>query len=239
MQKIDRRSAKVVLLILMLGISPWIAQAQTNEKPDERESSNHHFTHGSIELSAGKMDPRGDLRGVYNPGFILGLNVGLRFKRFVQLDVGFDYGFRAAGVSRNIDVQIENTQVPFGSRRVRDRELFLPVGGRLVLPLAGERVLVSAGGGFSYLRYFETAIGEHTSQVREVVRCSSCGSRSGWGPYQIAQLQIALDKQKRWGFGFTAKYFQVPTNGSPVGGSLAGSSQDRWLNLGTTLFVRF
>jgi hypothetical protein len=63
-----------------------------------------------------------------------------------------------------------------GFLKIRDREVFVPLGGRAILPLARGRFLFGGGGGVAYMRYAEVL-----RQPSEYFRfdCPVCTSRSG------------------------------------------------------------
>lgn len=193
------------------------------------------FRRGSFEINLGALQPSADLKGAFSEGFVLGINFGYRVQRFIQLDFGADWGLSRTPLTKTLIVQPKGGG-PLSTRDLRDNELLLPVGGRLVLPLARERILISAGGGYSYLRYFENPI---EFSLYETIRCSICDSRSGWGPYVVGQIQFVVDRERHFGFGITAKRFQARTTGESLGTFLAGRTQDRWTTLAGTVSFRF
>ncbi len=201
---------------------------QSNQTNQSGDSGRPAYRKGVIELNLGGLKAGGDLKPVFSNGFTGGVNFGYRFNRYLQADFGFDLASGAANVNRTINTT-------GGARAVGDDEFFMPMGGRLVLPLAKERALISAGGGLAYLRYSEAARGA----ANEIVICSSCDARSGFGTYELVQVQFLVDRQRHVGLGFTAKFFQARTSGDGLGTALRSSSDDRWRILSGTLSFHF
>jgi len=201
------------------------ASTQSNQPGD---SGRPAYRKGVIELQLGGLNAGGDLKSVFSNSFTGGVNFGYRFHRYLQADFGFDFSRGAAKVNRTINTT-------GGARSVGDDEFFMPLGGRIVLPLAKERALISAGGGLAYLRYSEVARGG----ANEIVICSSCDARSGVGAYEMFQVQFLVDRQRHVGLGFTAKFFQARTSGDGLGTALRPSSDDRWRILSGTISFHF
>ena len=109
-----------------------------------------------------------------SPG--IAIDYGYRFHRYFQAEIGLDTLFGAANVRDFIGSG-------FGALQIRDREFFLPLGGRAILPFARGRLLISGGGGGAYMRYAEL-LRQPSDYFR--VDCPVCTSRSGWGSYALA-----------------------------------------------------
>jgi hypothetical protein len=214
------------LLPIMLFVASSAAFAQNGSVPEYRK--------GSIGINFGKAEPRGDLSDIFKQSFLLGFDVGYRPVKYFQFDAGVDLVGGAAGVSRTIFVRPVGGG-PVETRKIKDREIFVPFGGRLVLPLVKNRILLSGGGGFSYVRYAETPV----TEGNETIECYSCSSRTGWGPYQVASVQFILDKNKHFGIGVTGKWYQVTTKGGSISTSIGERSRDRFFNLGANLGFYF
>jgi hypothetical protein len=94
----------------------------------------HNFT-----LGAGAALPRGDLGAWLSDSSAVSVGYGYRFARYFQADIGLDVLFGAARVREFLLTDI-------GDFRIKDREYFLPMGGRAIAPLFGGRLLFSGGG---------------------------------------------------------------------------------------------
>jgi hypothetical protein len=108
-----------------------------------------------------------------------------------------------------------------------DYEMMIPFGGQALLPMANGRAILSAGVGLSYLRFGEYGPGE----------CSNCGSRSGFGTYEIVQFRYFPGTA--FGFGVTARFVQATTNGTVIGSSWTAESEDRWMSILGSFSMRF
>ncbi len=184
----------------------------------------HNFTFG-----AGAGLPRADLTPFFadRPG--IGVGYGYRFHRFFQADAGLDVVFGAAQVRDFLPTQ-------FGSLRIQDYQYLVPLGGRVVLPVAGGRLLFSAGGGGTYMRY-----SERLRQPSDYYRfeCPVCNSRSGWGYYGLVGTRVALDYYKRFWFGVTSKVYRGHTEGDPLGEVPGLRTRDQWINVFAEFGVSF
>lgn len=176
----------------------------------------HYFT-----LGGGAGLPRGDLNAVFNDSFGLNVNYGYRFVRYFQADVGLDTLFGAAGVRDFLDTS-------FGPRRIRDYQFFVPFGGRAILPLAGDRLLIYGSGGGAYMRYTELL-----SQPSDFFRidCPVCTARSGWGYYAGFGFSAAVDRGQFIRIGAGTRVYRGHTDGEPIGAAPALRTKDRWVRL--------
>lgn len=207
--------------------SPPANQGRAANQSDD--SGRPKYRKGVMELHLSGITAGGDLKPTFSSGFAGGFTFGYRFQRYLQADFGFDLSRGAANVNRTINTT-------GGLRSVGDDELFIPVGGRFVLPLARERLLLSAGGGYAYLKYSEVA---RPASANEQVICSSCTARSGNGSYEMFQIKYLVDRQRHFGLGFTTKFFQGKTTGDGLGTALRFSSNDRWTSLSGTFSFHF
>ncbi len=174
----------------------------------------HHFT-GSL----GAAVPGQDLAGNFSPSFGFGANYGYRFLRNFQFDVGAEGALGSARVRDFLDTN-------FGPRRIRDFQFFLPIGGRVVLPLAGDRAEVFAGGGGAYVRYFEAV-----SQPNQFIRidCPFCGARNGFGYYGLAGFRFRPGSWRGIWVGGSVRLTRVETSGDSFGPIGPARSRDRWI----------
>src|SRR5437899_8586011 len=98
------------------------------------------YPHHNFTFGAGGGQPRGELRGLFSGSPGIAIDYGYRFHRYFQAEIGLDTLFGAANVRDFIGSG-------FGALQIRDREFFLPLGGRAILPFARGRLLISGGGG--------------------------------------------------------------------------------------------
>jgi hypothetical protein len=175
----------------------------------------------NINLGLGAGVPRADLSSVFDPKVGLSVGYGYRFHPNFQADFGFDTVFGSANVRDFVDTFV-------GYRRIRDFQYFLPVGGRVILPLAHGRLLFHGGGGGAYMRYQE-----QISQPNEYIRldCPDCAARSGWGYYATAGFSVFLDREHRFRFGIAPKIYRGHTDGGPLGNVPAIRTRDHWVNV--------
>jgi hypothetical protein len=203
------------ILLALLAAAPLLAQSGYQK---------HYFTGG-----VGAGVPGGNLSGSYKSAAGVSIDYGYRFQKNLQADVGFQTLFGSAGVRAFMDTEL-------GYVRIRDLEYFFPFGGRAILPLQDERILLSFGGGGAYLRY-----SERIKQVSAYynIQCPDCASRGGWGTYAQASASYALDSAQLFRVGFTARAYRVNTSGGLVGDLPATETRDRWLNLFANFTVSF
>src|SRR6185369_8988970 len=88
------------------------------------------FPHHNFTLGGGGAVPQGQLSQFMTAAPGVSVGYGYRFMRYFQADIGLDIVFGAAQIR-----QFLNTDV--GGFRINDREYFLPMGGRVVVPVAG------------------------------------------------------------------------------------------------------
>jgi hypothetical protein len=196
-------SAVLVSLVVALP-----AFAQTYNK--------HNFS-----LGLGSGQPRGELRSLFSDSFDLAIGYGWRFHEYFQADIGFETLFGAAGVR-------DFLPTGFGDLRIRDYQHFLPMGGRAILPLARERILISGGGGGAYMRYTE-----RIQQVSDYFRipCNVCAARDGWAYYGLFGVNVALDQARHWRIGVISRVYRGHTEGDPLGDVRPRRTRDNWINV--------
>lgn len=189
-----------------------LAQAQ----PWNRDYYRHHISAG-----AGFALPGGDLKTYYQNAPAWSFGYGYRPAKYLQVDLGLDGSYNAARVKDYID------SPGWGYLRIRDFQTFLPLGGRVVLPLARGRVEFYGGGGAAYAR---TA--EFLRQPSEWVNleCPDCVARDGWGYYALLGGSVALDARQHVRLGVTTRVYRMDTSGPPVGTTPAVRTSDQWVN---------
>jgi hypothetical protein len=189
-----------------------------------RDYQRHHFTAGF-----GAAVPGGDLTPGYKTAFAWTLNYGYRPVKWLQADIGYDGAYNSADVNAYQDTG-------YGPLRIRDFQVFIPVGGRAVLPLDRGRVEFFGGGGGVYARYTE-ALRQPSDYFH--VGCPSCQARDGWGYYAMAGGSVALDRDQHLRLGVVTRAYRVETSGAPVGVLPGITTSDRWINTYVTFSLSF
>ncbi|MBI4893408.1 MAG: hypothetical protein HY821_22495 [Acidobacteria bacterium] len=185
------------------------------------QSYRRDFQRNHVSAGLGFAMPGYDLENYYQTAFAWSVNYGYRPAKYLQLDVGYDGAYNAAGV----DMYIPTLAV--GYVKVRDFQTFIPMGGRVVLPLAGGRVEIYGGGGGAYAR-----TGEYLRQPSQYwkLECPYCEARDGWGYYALLGASVAVDRGQHFRLGATTKVYRVETSGAPVGTTPAITTNDQWVN---------
>ena len=176
----------------------------------------HNFTFG-----AGVGRPRGDLVSYFSDSPAVAVGYGYRFHPNLQIDVGLDTVFHAAGVK-------DFYESGFGAHRIRDYQFMVPMGGRAILPLAGGRLLFAGGGGGAYMRYSERI---YQPSDYYQIDCPVCASRDGWGYYGLLSATAFVDRAKHFRLGVTSKVYRGHTDGEPLGSAPGARTRDRWINV--------
>jgi hypothetical protein len=185
----------------------------------------------NVTVGLGAAMPRGELRNLFSDSFLAGVEYGYRFHRNFQVDAGFDTVFGAAGV---------NDWLPtaFGNLRIRDYQTFIPFGGRVILPLANERVNIYGGLGGAYLRYSERI--KQPFRYGEIrIPCDVCAARDGFGYYGIFGGSVALDSGRHFRVGAATRVYRGHTSGDPLGAIPPRETTDRWINVFGSFTVSF
>ncbi len=175
----------------------------------------------NITLGIGGAMPKDDLGGLFRNRPGIAISYGYRFMRYFQADVGFDTVFGAGGVRA-----FENTA--FGPLRIKDYQFFVPMGGRAILPVFRDRLLISGGGGFAWLKYSEL-LRQPSDYYR--FECPTCATRSGWGNYALVGANVFLDSSRHFRIGVTTKMYRGHTEGDPLADVPGVRTRDRWLNI--------
>jgi hypothetical protein len=174
-----------------------------------------------------------------SPASLLRLSYAYRFHRNLQAEAGLDALFGAAGVYR-----VESTVV--GDVKINDSESLIPFGARALLPLARNRLELSAGGGGAYIFYSEDAGVPEGVKVfcpygncSVSVDCKSCTSRSGWGYYGVAGAAFSLNASRRLWRGLTGRFVRGTTAGQSLGSLAPFETRDQWFAAAVDLSYRF
>jgi hypothetical protein len=198
----------VLLTMVMIPAIPLHAQSSW---------AKHNFT-----LGGGAAIPRDGLEPYFDTAGAFRFAYGFRFLRNFQADAGVDVAFQAAGVD-------DYYYSYYGPLRIRDYQYFVPLGGRIVLPFARERVQFYAGGGGAYLRYSEI-VTQPFGEGGFRVECPPCRARSGWGYYGLAGGSVALDRGNHFRMGGGVTVYRATTSGDSFGALPRFETRDRWIN---------
>jgi len=171
----------------------------------------HNFT-----FMAGGAEPQADLSRFTQTAPGIGIGYGYRFQKYFQADVGLDILFGAARIRDWVNTDI-------GDFRIKDREYFVPMGGRAIIPLG--RFLLHAGGGGAYMKY-DTRVSQPSSYFR--IDCPNCTSRSGWGYYAQAGADWFFTPNIR--LGVMTRVYRGHTDGDPLGDVPGIRTRDMWVN---------
>jgi hypothetical protein len=208
-----RRTAMYFIAAAMAAAPAW---AQLRESPYRK----HHLSAG-----LGVAVPRTLLDRHFGPAVAWSFGYGYRPLRYLQADITWDSSFRAAGIRDFITIGGMPVEI-------RDFQFFIPMGGRVVAPLAGGRIEIYGGGGAVYMRYSE--------RIRQPYRfvniaCPVCVIRDGWGYYSLLGGSVAITRSQNLRLGVITRVFEGRTDG-PMFGTLPPSrSSDRWVNTFFTL----
>jgi hypothetical protein len=202
---------RTLALAALIALLPSLSAAQTAFR-------RHYVTIGS-----GAGLPRADLSSVFSTSPGLNVGYGFRFHPWFQLDAGFETLFGAAGVRDFLPTS-------FGNLRIRDYQHFVPMGGRVVVPLVDERLHLFAGGGGAYMRYTER-IRQPFTESGFRIDCDVCSARDGWGSYALLGGNVAVDRARHFRVGASAKVYRGHTEGDPLGAVPARRTTDRWVNV--------
>lgn len=188
------------------------------------------FARNQVWASMGAALPGHDLGNVYQLAPAWGFGYGFRPLRYLQLDAGLDMAYNSA----EVDYYYYNPA--WGPLRVRDFQYFVPLGGRVIAPLAHGRFEIYGGGGAAYMRYAELL-----SQPNNYVNlgCPTCQARDGWGYYATAGFDVALDRGQHFRLGAASKVYRATTQGAPVGATPPWSTRDQWINTYLTFAFAF
>ncbi|MEJ7607074.1 MAG: hypothetical protein WKF37_12620 [Bryobacteraceae bacterium] len=148
---------KIILMLLILECGLWAQELQR-----------HHLT-----VNAGIGLPRADLRPLFAASPLIGGSYGFRPLRYLQADAGLEGVIGAARVRDYLPTAL-------GNLRIRDTQFFVPVGGRVVLPLLNDRVEFYGGAGGVYMRYSES-VNQPLAESGFRFACDVCSARSGFG----------------------------------------------------------
>jgi hypothetical protein len=189
------------------------------------------FRKHNVQFVAGAGLPRGDLKNLLSSSGGIGFGYGYRPIRYLMAEAGYETLFGAARIR-----DFEPTY--FGSLRIRDYQQFLPFGGRVIMPLADDRVQIYGGGGGVYIRYSER-ISQPFQGSGYRVSCVSCALRDGVGYYAVVGVSVGIDRSQFFRLGAGTKVYRGATSGDPLGPVPGVETRDRWYNIFATLGISF
>lgn len=199
-----KRIASVSLLLSLSAICVW---------------AQDYYGKYNFTVGGGVAIPQEELSEPFSPAPVFNFNFGYRFARNFQADVGFETAFGSADIRTF-------TRTEIGALEINDRQYFMPMGGRVILPFgdAGRHELYGGGGG-AYLRYSEV-IRQPSDFFR--VPCTVCSRRSGWGYYGLVGFRSALNRGRNMWLGVTTKVYRGSTDGQQFGDVPPTRTEDRW-----------
>ncbi len=180
-----------------------------------------YYPHHNFTFGVGGASPRAALQEPFLTRPAVAVSYGYRFLRYFQADAGLDTVFGAGGVR-------DFYESPLGPLRIRDYQFLIPVGGRAILPVFHERLLLFGGGGGAYLRYAEL-IRQPSDYYR--VDCPVCGARSGWGYYALLGANAFVDRYRHFRLGVNGKVYRGHTKGDPLGFVPGIRTRDQWVQI--------
>jgi opacity protein-like surface antigen len=211
------RRAAVLLLAFLLSMAGVSGQWGKGWHP------RHH-----IYTGLGFAVPGLDLTTFYQNAFLWNFGYGYRPLKYFQIDLGYEGAYNAARVKDFIYTPAA------GYLRIRDFQTYLPLGARVVAPLAGGRLEFYGGGGGSYVRTSES-LRQPSQWVR--FECPDCVSRDGWGYFAMLGTGIALNTSQSVRLTVTTRVYRAETSGPPIGANPAIFTRERWVN--TTFGLAF
>ncbi|MBM3735400.1 MAG: hypothetical protein FJW39_06380 [Acidobacteria bacterium] len=204
---------RALLCLAALGAAPLLAQREYRPFRDYRR----HY----LSVGAGAAQPGADIKPLLANSPLFRFTYGYRFHRYFQAESGLDSVFYAAKVRDFYESR-------FGDLRIRDYQFMWPSGGRAIVPLAGNKLLLSAGGGGAYLRYQERIRQPFGDSLR--LDCPVCAARSGWGYYGLLGASVALDRAQQLRLGVSTRVVRGDTRGDPFGNIPGTTTKDTWIN---------
>ena len=177
----------------------------------------------NVNFVAGAGIPREELSNLLSTSGGIGFSYYYRPIRWLAAEAGYETLFGAAEIR-------EWVQTGYGNLRIRDYQQFLPFGGRVILPLAAEKVQVYGGGGGAYIRYSER-LSQPYNYYGYRFECPMCSLRDGLGYYATAGANIAIDRGQMFRVGGGVKMYRGAVSGDRLGPVPSGETRDGWLNI--------
>jgi hypothetical protein len=140
-----------------------------------------------VSVGIGRAIPAG--QSAFDSGTLIGINFARRYTRNIQGDLGLQTSF-------NTDYRrfVPGT----GAGLTTNTTYFVPVGGRIVVPVWDGRMEPSFGLGGVYV-YDQRAVNSHHQG----------------GAYGLAGVNYAVDSLQRHRVGITVRYFNIMSAGRP------------------------
>lgn len=201
-----RRSSVVLAIVAVCSVSLPAAAA---------DYQRHHITGG-----LGAITPQDQIQRAYRTAFAWNVGYGFRPWRYLQFDAGIDSGYNAGNVKDFVYTEL-------GPLQVRDYQLFVPVGARVVTPLGRNgRWEIYGGGGYVYMRYSER-LRQPAQGIN--IGCPICDARDGYGWYALSGVNYGLDSGNMFKIGAMVRVMQGHTSGAGIGTLPGVRTSDRWL----------
>jgi hypothetical protein len=194
-------------------------------------ASGQEFRKHSVTFRAGAGLPRGDIDQFLSNSAGVGFSYGFRPFRYVMAEAGYETLFGAADVDDFVPTW-------FGTLRIRDYQQFFPFGGRVILPLASDRIHLYGGGGGVYIRYSER-IRQPFQNSGYRIECPACALRDGMGYYAQAGANVAIDRSQMFRLGGGTRVYRGATSGDPFGAIPGVETRDSWLVIYGSVSLNF
>lgn len=216
---------KVVSTCCLSAVSLALAQA-----PDT-------YRKFSLDINNGLLRPRGEMRRwrftdatgtrpLFQQTYVGGTHFGYRPIPYLQVDLGTEFAGSVAGKRRSTS--------RYETKTFTDFIFFVPVGVRGVLPLFEERLLISGGGGGTFVANVQYGDPGTAADL-----CDPCSSRNGWGPHAVAQALYVLGESRRVGLGVTSRWTQVKLSPGFLPNYGRRGIKDQWVFVEGTISIRF
>lgn len=189
------------------------------------------FRKHNVNFVAGAGIPRGDISNLLSNSAGIGFSYYYRPIRYLAAEAGYETLFGAARVR-------DYLETGFGYLRIRDYQQFLPFGGRVILPLAEEKIQIYGGGGGAYIRYSER-LRQPFANAGYRFDCPVCSLRDGLGYYAMVGANVALDRGQLFRIGGGAKVYRGAVSGDPIGALPRGETRDSWLYIFASFGLSF
>jgi hypothetical protein len=115
----------------------------------------------------------------------------------------------------------------------------VPFGGRLVVPLFSEHLLIGLGGGGAFVNHLEATVKDDSPNALFREHCGQCESRRGLGSYGLARLEYVFSWERRFGVGAFVRFTRARLDGKFLPRFGSSGEHDQWLQLGGTISLRF
>ena len=112
----------------------------------------------------------------------------------------------------------------------------MAIDGRGILPLLGNKLQISGGGGIAWLEAI-TTVNSGAVNVSQVCPPACIGSQRGHGPTEIVEVKY-FPRNGHLGFGFHVRAMQIKSSGLNFS-SPENSYNDQFLSVGGQISFQF